>query len=80
MPKYRQEGHTLAQEREFINSIGTGEYFDWSNTKHNRGITRLELLKCYKSALQKRTAWDGIDSNAVINYLSDVIRKEKRIV
>lgn len=70
----RSNNDTL--EKEFIDSIGTGEHYDWS--KHKEVPSRLELLKSYNTALKKRTDWKGLSKVEIRAYLADAILKEKR--
>jgi len=67
--------YTLEYEKKFIDGLGTGRFYDWSERRKHP--SRMDLLKSYRKALAKRVKWNGVDKDVVNSYLSSAIFKER---
>jgi len=73
--------YTTIAEKKFIDRIGTGFWYTFpNNSKKNRPVTRLELLKRYMAAIKKRFNFNDINEQVAMQYLHEAILKEKRII
>ena len=73
--------YTTTQEKRFIDRIGTGFWYMFpNNSRKNKPVTRLVLLKRYMAALRKRLYFDDINEQVAMQYLHEAILKEQRIL
>lgn len=67
---------TTKNEIDFIKGIGTGQY---SKSARVSSRSQIELLEGYVAGAKNRTAWDGVDGIACINFAKEKIRQLKSL-